>query len=161
MKVLRLKSFRKFQKRLHCPISRVKCMTVCIGGLTTSSEEMVSRTLCPCSHGWVDECASPPHLVTSSLLQSPADVLKTQQSVLTVFPRVRPHPSLFNIVSMGIQKSRHHSTEFHLTWSAAQNTGKYDESIFGNKFEYYSPELSLPSKALWFRYLFDFFHYRI
>ena len=81
--------------------------------MRTSCKEMISRALGPCSHGWVDECASPPHLVTRPLLQSPADVLKTQQSVLTVFPRVRPHPfvSLFNIVSMGINKSQHHSRE--------------------------------------------------
>ena len=80
---------------------------------------MVSRTLSPCSHGWVDERAAPPHLVTSPLLQSPADVLETQQTVLTVFPRVRLHPfssSLFNIVSMGIKNSEHHSlSELHLT----------------------------------------------
>ena len=90
---------------------------------------MVSRTLSPCSHGWVDERAAPPHLVTSPLLQSPADVLETQQTVLTVFPRVRLHPfssSLFNIVSMGIKNSEHHSLRASLNFgpqfNALENT---------------------------------------
>ena len=92
----------------------------------TSCKEMVSRTFSPCSHGGVDECASPPNLVTGPLLQSPADVLKTQQSVLTVFPRVRPHPfsSLSNIVSMGIRKSRASLSEFHLTLVASSTHWK-------------------------------------
>ena len=90
---------------------------------------MVSRTLSPCSHGWVDERAAPPHLVTSPLLQSPADVLETQQTVLTVFPRVRLHPfssSLFNIISMGIKNSEHHSLwaslNFGPQFNALENT---------------------------------------
>ena len=100
--------------------------------MRTSCKEMISRALGPCSHGWVDECASPPHLVTRPLLQSPADVLKTQQSVLTVFPRVRPHPIVLHCFH-GDQEVTASLSEFHLTCrSAAQHTGKQDESIFGN-----------------------------
>ena len=108
---------------------------------------MISRALSPCPHGWVEECASPPHLVTRPLLQSPADVLKTQQSVLTVLPRVRPHPIVLHCFH-GDQEVTASLSEFHLTCrAAAQCTGKQDKSNFWNKFEYSSPDQSLPSKA--------------